>query len=92
MANGATGWGFIGEISSQRLRPYTAGFAAASTVVVGTALGVLIPYMINVNEWNWGLKTSWFFAGLGAPMTFAMWYLIPETKGYVNLGFLFSPP
>ncbi|KAH7129952.1 general substrate transporter [Dactylonectria estremocensis] len=81
VANGATGWGFIGEISSQRLRHYTAGFAAASTCVAGTVLGVVIPYMLNANQWNWGLKTSWFFAGLGFPFTVAMWFLIPETKG-----------
>ncbi|KAI8660344.1 MFS domain-containing protein [Fusarium keratoplasticum] len=81
VANGATGWGFIGEISSQRLRPYTAGFAAASTCVVGVGMGILIPYMVNAHEWNWGLKTSWLFAGLGAPFTLAMWFLIPETAG-----------
>ncbi|RSL71454.1 hypothetical protein CEP54_001311 [Fusarium duplospermum] len=81
VANGATGWGFIGEISSQRLRPYTAGFAAASTCVVGVVMGILIPYMVNAHEWNWGLKTSWLFAGLGAPFTLAMWFLIPETAG-----------
>ncbi|KAJ3533117.1 hypothetical protein NM208_g8131 [Fusarium decemcellulare] len=81
VANGATGWGFIGEISSQRLRPYTAGFAAASTCVVGVIMGVLVPYMINAHQWNWGLKTSWFFAGLGLPFTIAMWFLIPETAG-----------
>ncbi|RSL46603.1 hypothetical protein CEP53_010268 [Fusarium sp. AF-6] len=74
-------WGFIGEISSQRLRPYTAGFAAASTCVVGVVMGILIPYMVNAHEWNWGLKTSWLFAGLGAPFTLAMWFLIPETAG-----------
>lgn len=79
-ANGATGWGFIGEISSQRLRPYTAGFAAASTCVVGVVMGVLVPYMINETEWDWGLKTAWFYAGLGLPFMVAMWFLIPETK------------
>ncbi|KAL4981678.1 general substrate transporter [Aspergillus falconensis] len=81
VANGATGWGFIGEISAQRLRPYTAGFAAASTCVVGVVLGVLLPYMVNANQWNWGLKTCWFFVGLGLPFTVAMWFLIPETAG-----------
>ncbi|KAL4877007.1 general substrate transporter [Aspergillus karnatakaensis] len=80
-ANSATGWGFVGEISSQRLRPYTAGFAAASTCVVGIGLGVLIPYMINANQWNWNLKTSWFFSGLGLPFVIAMWFSIPETAG-----------
>ncbi|PVH80840.1 hypothetical protein DL98DRAFT_626950 [Cadophora sp. DSE1049] len=81
VANGATGWGFIGEISSQRLRHYTAGFGAASTCVVGIVMGVLIPYMLNTNQWNWGLKTSWLFAGLGLPFTVAIWFLIPETSG-----------
>ncbi|UPK93075.1 hypothetical protein LCI18_004010 [Fusarium solani-melongenae] len=79
-SNGATGWGFIGEISSQRLRPYTAGFGAASTCVAGVVMNVLTPYMVNANQWNWGLKTGWFYAGLGLPFTVAMWFLIPETS------------
>ncbi|GAQ02719.1 hypothetical protein ALT_0040 [Aspergillus lentulus] len=80
-ANGATGWGYIGEISSQRLRPYTAGFGAATTCVVGVVMNVLVPYMTNVNEWNWGLKTGWFYAGVGFPFALGMWVLIPETAG-----------
>ncbi|KAH6689842.1 sugar transporter [Plectosphaerella plurivora] len=80
-ANGATGWGFIGEISSQRLRPYTAGFGAASTCVAGVVMNVLTPYMVNDNEWGWELKTGWFYAGIGAPFVIIMWFLIPETKG-----------
>ena len=78
-ANGAAGWGFIGEISSQRLRPYTAGFGAASTCVIGVAMGQLTPYMVNANMWNWGLKTGWFYAGVGLPFMIGMWLLIPET-------------
>ncbi|KAH2518142.1 hypothetical protein KXW40_004361 [Aspergillus fumigatus] len=80
-ANGATGWGYIGEISSQRLRPYTAGFGAATTCVVGVLMNVLVPYMTNANEWNWGLKTGWFYAGVGFPFALGMWFLIPETAG-----------
>lgn len=82
-ANGAAGWGFIGEISSQRLRPYTAGFGAACTCVVGVAMGQLTPYMVNENEWDWGLKTGWFYAGVGSLFAAGMWLLIPETAGYV---------
>ncbi|KAF2012730.1 MFS general substrate transporter [Aaosphaeria arxii CBS 175.79] len=81
MANGATGWAYIGEISSQRLRPYTAGFAAASSCVIGVIMSVLVPYMITETEWNWSLKTCWFFAGIGFPFTLGMWLLIPETSG-----------
>ncbi|EIT82617.1 general substrate transporter [Aspergillus flavus] len=80
-ANGATGWGYIGEISSQRLRPYTAGFGAAVTCVVGVVMSNLVPYMTNVNKWDWGLKTGWFYAGVGFPFTLGMWFLIPETSG-----------
>jgi hypothetical protein len=79
--NGATGWGYIGEISSQRLRPYTAGFGAASTAAVGVVMNVLVPYMVNANKWGWGLKTGWFYAGVGLPFTLGMWFLIPETSG-----------
>ncbi|KAJ5984667.1 general substrate transporter [Penicillium waksmanii] len=80
-ANGATGWGYIGEVSSQRLRPYTAGFAAAVTCVAGVMMNVLIPYMTNSNKWNWGLKTGWFYFGVGLPFVVGMWLLIPETSG-----------
>lgn len=78
-ANGATGWGYIGEISSQRLRPYTAGFGAATTAVAGIIMSQLTPHMVNANEWNWNLKTGWFYAGVGLPFTVGMWLLIPET-------------
>ncbi|WYZ43705.1 hypothetical protein EsH8_VII_000141 [Colletotrichum jinshuiense] len=80
-SSGAAGWGFIGEISSQRLRPYTAGFGAACTCVIGIVMNVLVPYMVNANKWNWGLKTGWFYAGVGLPFTIGMWLLIPDTAG-----------
>ncbi|KFA68735.1 hypothetical protein S40285_08868, partial [Stachybotrys chlorohalonatus IBT 40285] len=80
-ANGATGWGFIDEISSQRLRPYTAGFGAASTCVAGVVMNILTPYMVNANEWGWELRIGWFYAGIGLPFVVGMWFIIPETKG-----------
>ena len=80
-ANGATGWGFIGEISSQRLRPYTAGFGAATTCVAGVVMNVLTPYMVNANEWDWGLKTGFFYFGIGALFVLGAWLIVPETKG-----------
>lgn len=49
--SGSTGWGFVGEMSSQRLRPYTAGFAAAISCVGGVIMNVLVPYMLNENQW-----------------------------------------
>lgn len=72
---------FLGEISSQRLRPYTAGFAMASSCVIGIIMDVLVPYMINANNWNWRFKTGFFYAGLGLPIVIACWLLVPETAG-----------
>ncbi|WKT53474.1 Major facilitator, sugar transporter-like [Fusarium oxysporum f. sp. vasinfectum] len=81
ISNGAAGWGFIAEISSLRLRPYTAGFGAACTCVAGVVMNVLTPYMVNANKWNWGFKTGWFYAGVGLPFLVGTWLLLPDTSG-----------
>ena len=73
----------LGEISSQRLRPYTAGFALGVSCVIGIIMDVLVPYMVNANQWNWSFKTGWFYVGLGSISTVGMWFLMPETKGFV---------
>ena len=79
--NGATGWGFIGEISSQRLRHYTSGAATAAVSITNIGMNQLVPHMANANEWNWGLKSGFFYAGVGLPFIVGMWLLIPETSG-----------
>ncbi|SCO76681.1 probable maltose permease (MalP) [Fusarium oxysporum] len=78
-ANGAAGWGYTGEISSQRLRPYTSGFAAAANSISGLIMSVLTPYMVNANKWDWKLKTGFFYAGVGLPWVIGTWLLVPET-------------
>ncbi|KAF5649660.1 maltose permease [Fusarium sp. NRRL 52700] len=65
ISNGAAGWGFIAEISSLHLGPYTSGFGAACTCVAGIVMNVLTPYIVNTNKWNWSFKTGWFHAGAG---------------------------
>jgi hypothetical protein len=54
-------------------------------------MNVITPYMVNNNDWNWGLKTGWFYAGLGLPFTVAIWFLIPETAGYVHFAYIIYP-
>lgn len=51
------------------------------SVVMGVIMNVLVPYMLNTNEWNWGLKTAFFYLGVGAPFAVGSWFIIPETKG-----------
>ena len=77
----STSWLFIGEISSQRLRAHTAGFGAASTAVMGIIMNVLVPYMLNENKFNWGLKTGFFYVGVGAPFAIGSWFLLPDAGG-----------
>jgi hypothetical protein len=77
----STSWLFIGEISSQRLRAHTAGFGAASTAVMGIIMNVLVPYMLNVNKFNWGLKTGFFYVGVGTPFVIGAWFLLPDAGG-----------
>lgn len=43
-------------------------------------MNVLTPYMVNGEQWDWELKTGWFYAGLGLPMVIGMWLIIPETS------------
>lgn len=78
--SGGVSWAFVGEIASSRLRSRTAGFSASVSVVVGIIFGVLVPYMINVNQWNWGLRAAFFFAGLSAIPIISCWFILPETK------------
>ncbi|RSL50195.1 hypothetical protein CEP54_012051 [Fusarium duplospermum] len=81
IANSASGYAYLSETSSLRLRTYTGGLVIGIIGPLGTVLGVLVPYMINANQWNWGLKTCWFFTGIGMPFVVAMWFLMPETAG-----------
>ncbi|KAJ0416469.1 general substrate transporter [Aspergillus carlsbadensis] len=73
--------GTVGEISNERLRPYTEGFAQVLQCLCSIVMDVLVQYMTNANKWGWGYKTGWFHAGTGAIATAGAWYLIPETKG-----------
>jgi hypothetical protein len=40
-----------------------------------------VPYMLNANYGNLGLKTAFLFGGLGLPAIVATWFLLPETMG-----------
>jgi hypothetical protein len=47
VATGAASSSFNGEISSQRLRPYTLACAVCITSVIGVTMDVLVPYKVN---------------------------------------------
>lgn len=51
---------------------------------MGVVMNVLVPYMLSADAWNWGLKTAFFYLGIGAPFAIASWFIIPETTGWVH--------
>ncbi|RSH83832.1 hypothetical protein EHS25_005447 [Saitozyma podzolica] len=80
ISSGAVAWGYVGELSSSRLRPYTAGFGAGLSVVNGIWLNYFVSYMLNANQWNWGLRSAFFYAAAGFPMTIIGYFIFPETN------------
>ena len=60
---------------------YDASASAVVIELINIAMNELVPYMVNKNQWNWGLETGWFYAGIGLPFVIGTWLLIPETSG-----------
>jgi hypothetical protein len=36
--------------------------------------------MLNANQWNWGLRSAFFYAAAGFPMTIIGYFIFPETN------------
>lgn len=82
----------LGECSATRVRSKTIAVATAAQAVVGIAMTVAIPYMINPAEANMQGKLGYFFGGLGVFCLIWAYFRIPETKGrtYEELDILFE--
>ena len=79
-AIGSLHWTYTAETSNSRLRAKTAGIASAGGVIVGIIFSTSVPYMLNANYANWGLKTILFFAGISTPAVVASFFLMPDTS------------
>jgi sugar porter (SP) family MFS transporter len=73
----AIGYAYAAEIPTQRLRAQTAGWALASSNLIGIMFSFCTPLMINGTA-KWGVKTGFFFAGTGAVSVIIAWFLLPE--------------
>lgn len=82
----------IGECSATRVRSKTIAVATAAQGVVGVAMTVAIPYMINPDQANMQGKLGFFFGGLAALCYAWAFFRVPETAGrtYEELDLLFS--
>ncbi|KAJ4322115.1 hypothetical protein N0V94_002583 [Neodidymelliopsis sp. IMI 364377] len=80
------------EIPSSRLRVKTVALSRASYNSIVFVTNTIMPKMVGVNDWNWGAKGGFFWAGIA--VLFIVWgYLrLPESKGltYSELDLLFE--
>ncbi|KAK8094147.1 major facilitator superfamily transporter maltose permease [Apiospora hydei] len=82
----------LGECSATRVRSKTIAVATAAQALVGIAMTVAIPYMINPDEANMQGKLGFFFGGLAALCYVWAFFRVPETAGrtYEELDILFA--
>ncbi|KAI0020418.1 general substrate transporter [Xylariomycetidae sp. FL0641] len=82
----------LGECSATRVRSKTIAVATAVQAMVGIAMTVAIPYMINPDEANMQGKLGYFYGGLGILCLVWSYFRVPETKGrtYEELDLLFD--
>jgi MFS family permease len=87
-----SGWTFVGETSTPRLRAKTAGVAAGSSSCVGIIFAFTVPKMLANPGANWGLKIGYLFSGLTVVGLIVIYLTIPETRArtYSELDELFE--
>jgi SP family general alpha glucoside:H+ symporter-like MFS transporter len=85
-------YSLVSEISSTRLRNKTVVLARNLYNITGLIANVLTPHFLNPNAWNWGAKTGFFWAVVGALCAVWTYYRVPEPKGrsYAEMDMLFD--
>ncbi|KAH7405633.1 general substrate transporter [Phaeosphaeria sp. MPI-PUGE-AT-0046c] len=70
------------EIPSSRLRVKTVALSRASYNSIVFLTNYIMPKMVGVNDWNWGAKGGFFWAGIA--LLFIAWgyFRLPEAKGF----------
>ncbi|GAQ05907.1 alpha-glucosides permease MPH3 [Aspergillus lentulus] len=82
----------VSEIPSTRLRTKTVVLARNLYNVINLVSGIIIPYMLNVDAWNWRGKSGFFWGSLCTCCLVWAFFRIPEPKGrsYAELDILFE--
>ncbi|GAA5890472.1 hypothetical protein JCM8208_004884 [Rhodotorula glutinis] len=81
----------VSEIPSSRLRPKTVVIARIAYNAMSIVTGIIMPYMLNTDELNWGAKMGFFWAGLCGICALYTYFRVPEPRGrtYGELDVLF---
>lgn len=82
----------VSEMPSSRLRTKTVVLARNTYNVLNLVTGIIIPYMLNVDAWNWRGKSGFFWGGLCILCLVWSFFRLPEPKGrsYAELDVLFE--
>ncbi|KAJ5138881.1 uncharacterized protein N7515_003729 [Penicillium bovifimosum] len=82
----------VSEIPSSRLRTKSVVLARNVYNVLNLVTGIIIPYMLNVDAWNWRGKSGFFWGALCILCLTWSFFRLPEPKGrsYAELDVLFE--
>lgn len=85
-------YSLVAEMPSTRLRQKTVVLARNFYNVCGIMLGVLIPYMLNPNEWNLMGASGFVWGSTGLLCFIWAFFRLPEPKGrtFAELDVLFE--
>lgn len=89
---GTVAYSIVTEMPSSRLRTKTIVIGRALYNVQGIINGVITPYMLNPDAWNWKGKAGFFWAGTGLCCLLWAYFRLPEPKGrtYAEMDVLFE--
>lgn len=78
---GAVVYCIVAEMPSAELRTQTIALARNCYNLMAIFNAILTPYMLNIDDWNWGAKTGLYWGGWTAVTL--LWVVIdlPETSG-----------
>ncbi|QBZ55491.1 hypothetical protein PoMZ_00389 [Pyricularia oryzae] len=82
----------VAEIPSTRLRVKTVALARATYNLAGFITNALMPPMIGKNDWAWGAKAAFFWAGIDVIFLCWVFFRLPEPFGltYSEIDLLFE--
>ncbi|KAK8170423.1 sugar transporter family protein [Phyllosticta citribraziliensis] len=89
---GTVCYSLVGELSTRRLQIKTVVLGRNLYNVVGIICGVLSPYMLNPDEWDWSNFTGFFWAGIAFCCIIYTYFRVPEPRGrsFAELDLLFE--
>ncbi|KAH8705388.1 MFS maltose permease MalP [Talaromyces proteolyticus] len=85
-------YSLVAEMPSTRLRIKTVALARNLYNCFSILNGVIIPYMLNVDAWNWRGRAGFFWGGLALLCWVWSFWRLPEPKGrtYAEMDKLFE--